>query len=253
MRSQRRISFLMGQFEPYQDIERETVKVNATMERTTSRTFGRDSNGAKTLVQVTEEERRSLPGGDSNVIRSTSNPDANGNLQLVQREVEATKIISKNIEETKTTVMLPGINGGLSPAMQVQERRERGAKDTVESQKTTLLSDGTGNWQVSETRHDITRQAARTAAPRSASPASTLKASWPKSLARSAGSPRPLPERNTTQRKPIPSMSQVRRGTAACIWSNASPPPSVPAQPASKPLNGKSSSPTPAILTPVCK
>ena len=147
-----------GQFEPYQDIERETVKVNATTVRTTTRTFGRDSDGAKTLVQVTEEEKRSLPGGDSNVIRSTSNPDANGNLQLVQREVEATRKISKNIEETKTTVMLPDINGGLSPAMQVQEHSERGANDTVESQKTTLLPDGTGNWQVSETRHDITRQ-----------------------------------------------------------------------------------------------
>jgi len=146
-----------GQFEPYQDIERETVKVNATTVRTTTRTFGRDSDGAKTLVQVTEEERRSLPGGDSNVIRITSNPDANGNLQLVQREVEATKRISKNIEETKTTVMLLGINGGVSPVMQVQERRERGA-NTVESQKTTLLPDGVGNWQVSETRHDITRQ-----------------------------------------------------------------------------------------------
>jgi hypothetical protein len=146
-----------GQFEPYQDIERETVKVDATTVRTTTRTFGRDSDGAKTLVQVTEEERRSLPGGDSNVIRITSNPDANGNLQLVQREVEATKRISKNIEETKTTVMLAGINGGLSPAMRVQERRERGA-NTVESQKTTLLPDGAGNWQVSEARHDITRQ-----------------------------------------------------------------------------------------------
>jgi hypothetical protein len=146
-----------GQFEPYQDIEKETVKVNASTVRTTTRTFGRDSDGAKTLVQVTEEERRTLPGGDSNVIRSTSNPDANGNLQLVQREVEATKRISKNVDETKTTVMLPAINGGLSPAMQVQERRERAA-NTVESQKTTLLPDGNGNWQVSETRHDITRQ-----------------------------------------------------------------------------------------------
>src|SRR5580658_10361958 len=52
-----------GQFEPYQDIETTTVQVNATTVRTTTRTFGRDSDGAKTLVQVTEEERRSLPGG----------------------------------------------------------------------------------------------------------------------------------------------------------------------------------------------
>jgi hypothetical protein len=47
-------------------------------------------------------------------------------------------------------MMLPSANGGLAPAMKVQERRQRGANDTVESQKTTLLPDGAGNWQVSE-------------------------------------------------------------------------------------------------------
>ena len=56
-----------GHFEPYQDIEKETVKVDATTVRTITRAFARDANGAKTLVQVTEEEKHTLPGGDSNV------------------------------------------------------------------------------------------------------------------------------------------------------------------------------------------
>jgi hypothetical protein len=147
-----------GQFEPYQDIEKTTVQVNATTVRTTTRTFGRDADGAKALVQVTEEEKHTLPGGDSNVVRSTSNPDADGRLQLVQRQIEETKTISKNVEETKTTVMLSGINGDLAPAMKVQERRERGANETVVSQKTTLLPDGNGNWQIGEVRETTTRQ-----------------------------------------------------------------------------------------------
>jgi hypothetical protein len=147
-----------GQFEPYQDIEKETVKLDANTVRTTTRTYGRDSNGAKTLLQVTEEDKHSLPGSGSNVIRSTSNPDANGDLQLVQRQIEDTKKISKNVEETKTTVMLPSINGGMTPAMQVEERRERGANDTVESQKTTLLPDGAGHWQVGEVQNSTTKQ-----------------------------------------------------------------------------------------------
>jgi hypothetical protein len=147
-----------GQFEPYQDIETATVQVNATTVRTTTRTFGRDSDGAKTLVQVTEEEKRSLPGGDSSVVRSTSNPDANGNLQLVQREIEETKEISKGIEETKTTVMLPGGNGDLAPAMKTQERRQEGADGTIHSRKTTLLPDGNGNWQVGETKQTTIHQ-----------------------------------------------------------------------------------------------
>jgi len=147
-----------GNFEPYQDIETETVRVNATTTRTTTRTFGRDSDGAKTLVQVTEEERHTLPGGDSSSVRSTSNPDANGRLQLVQQDIEETKKISKDVEETKSTIMLPGGNGDLAPAMKVQERRQRGPNGTTESQKTTLLPDGNGNWQVGETKQTTIRQ-----------------------------------------------------------------------------------------------
>ncbi len=147
-----------GDFEPYQDIEKTTVQVNATTVRTTTRTFGRNADGAKTLVQVTEEEARTMPDGGSNAVRTTSNPDANGNLQLVQREIEETKKISKNVEETKTTVMLPGINGDLAPATKTQERRERSSDDTVVSEKTTMLADGTGKWQVGEVRQTTTRQ-----------------------------------------------------------------------------------------------
>ncbi|MGA8765130.1 MAG: hypothetical protein WB562_19850 [Candidatus Sulfotelmatobacter sp.] len=147
-----------GRFEPYQDIEKSTVQVDASTVRTITRTFGRDSNGRKTLVQVTEEEQHTRPGGDSYVVRATSNPDANGNLQLVQREIAETKKVGKDVEETKNTVMLPNGNGGLAPAMMTEERRKQGANEAVESQKTTLLPDVNGNWQVSEVRHATTRQ-----------------------------------------------------------------------------------------------
>ena len=147
-----------GNFEAYQDIETTTSQVNATTVRTTTRAYGRDSDGAKSLVQVTEEEKRTLPGGDSSLVRSTSNPDADGNLQLVQRQIEDTKRISKDVEETKTTVMLPGGNGGLAPAMKMQERRREGADGTIQSRKTTLLPDGNGNWQVGETKQTTIHQ-----------------------------------------------------------------------------------------------
>lgn len=131
--------------------------MDAATVRTVTRAFGW-ANGARTLVQVTEVESQALPGGDSKVVRGTFSPDVNGNLQLVQREIEETKKTSADAEEIKTTVMLPSINGGLAPAMQVQERRNRVANDTVESQQTTLFPDGSGNWQVNETRQTITKQ-----------------------------------------------------------------------------------------------
>ncbi len=147
-----------GQFEPYQDIEKETVQLDATSVRTTTRTFGRDANGAKTLVQVTKEEKHTLLGGDSKVLRITFNPDVNGKLQPVQREIVEAETISKDVEETDTTVMLPNINGGLAPAFKTQELRKRRADGTTESQKTTLLADGAGKWELSETRQVTTSQ-----------------------------------------------------------------------------------------------
>src|SRR5208283_904697 len=143
-----------GHFEPYQDIEKETLRVDTSTERITTRRFGRDANGMKALVQVTEEEKHILPGDDSNIVRVTYNPDVNGRLQPVQREIVETKNISRDLEETNTTVMLPNVNGGLAPAFKTHEIRKRAANDndTVETEKTTWLPDGNGSWQVSEVR-----------------------------------------------------------------------------------------------------
>lgn len=154
-----------GHLEPYQDIEKEALQLDASTVRTTTRTFGRDANGARTLVQVTEEEQHTLPGGDSYVVRITSDPDVNGRVKPVQREVVEAKRVGTDTEETNTTVMLPNINGGLAPAFKTSELRKRRADGTTESQKTTLLADGTGKWEVNETRQVTTSQqgASRTA------------------------------------------------------------------------------------------
>jgi hypothetical protein len=146
-----------GGFVPYQDIEKETVQVDAATVRTTTRTFTRDADGAKKLVEVVEEEKH-MSGADSTVVRSTSDPDVNGNLQMIRRQTEQTTKTSPNVEEIKTTVQLPDVNGGLAPAVKVEERREQGPNGAMESQKTTLLPDGAGKWQVGEIRRTTTRQ-----------------------------------------------------------------------------------------------
>jgi hypothetical protein len=150
-----------GGFAPYQDIEKETVQVDADTVRTTTRTFTRNPDGAKQLVEVVEEEKHSA-GTDSTVVRSTSDPDVNGNLQVIRRQTEQTTKTSPNVEEIKTTVQLPDLNGGLAAAVKVEEHRERssdgGANGAVESKKTTLLPDGAGNWQVGEIRRTTIAQ-----------------------------------------------------------------------------------------------
>ena len=150
-----------GHFEPYQDIEREILTVDASTVRTTMRTFARDVNGMTALVQVTEEEKHILPGDESNIVRVTYNPDVNGRLQPVQREILETTKFGKDLEEANTTVMLPSVNGGLVPAFKTQELRKRAANDTVETEKTTWLPDGNGKWQLSEIRRNIATQGAK--------------------------------------------------------------------------------------------
>jgi hypothetical protein len=147
-----------GHYELYSATEKESVQVTPTTTRTILRTFGRDGSGQKILIQVTEEDRQSLPGGNEKVVRVTSNPNLDGRLQVVQREVAETKKTSPDVQETKTTVFLSDGSGGFVPSMQIQERQKTSSDHTVNLQKSTLLLDGAGNWQVNELKESTVKQ-----------------------------------------------------------------------------------------------
>jgi hypothetical protein len=100
---------------------------------------------------VTEEETHSLPDGSSKSVRTISRADLKGNLQQVQREIGETRRISADLEETRTTVLRPSVNGGLAPVVQLEEHRKRTGNNT-QFEKTTRTLDGSGNWQISEVR-----------------------------------------------------------------------------------------------------
>jgi hypothetical protein len=133
-------------------VQKETVKVDATTERTIERTFSRDADGRKTLVQVTQEEKRTLPGGEVKIERTTSDPDTNGGLQVVRRELENTRQLDPNVQETKTSVFTPDSNGGFAMSVQSQERQTKSADKSVAFRKTTSVPNSNGGWQVSEVR-----------------------------------------------------------------------------------------------------
>jgi hypothetical protein len=146
-----------GRYEPYQDVEKESVKVDANTTRTINRTFVRDSDGRKTLMQVTDQETHMLPGGGQKSTLTTSNPDANGQLQVVQKEIQDTKQISSDIKETKTTVLTPSGNGGLAPSIQREERETKRNDHLTEFKKSTSLPDTNGNWVVNEVKEGAIR------------------------------------------------------------------------------------------------
>src|SRR5579862_7058265 len=61
-----------GRYVPYLDVEKESVKVDATTVRTVEKTYVRGPDGGRTLQQVAQEETRSLPGNEQKVTRSVS-------------------------------------------------------------------------------------------------------------------------------------------------------------------------------------
>lgn len=145
-----------GHFEAFQDIEKETVQVNSSTVQTITRIYGRDGGGAKALLLTLEEETQMLPDG-STTVRVDSAPDSDGRPQPTRREIAETKKISRDVEETKTTVMLPSTSGGLAPAMQIEERRQRTGNNR-EFKKTIQLLDGAREWQVNEVRQGTITQ-----------------------------------------------------------------------------------------------
>lgn len=147
-----------GRYVPYSDTEKESRRINDTTVRSVERTFARDSDGHRILIQERQEESRSLPGGEQKVTRTISNPDANGRQQVVQREVDDSKQLSPGLRVTNTTLLAPDGNGGFSAAVQTEQRETKSSDGTVESKTSTLLPDGTGAWKLSEVRESTTKQ-----------------------------------------------------------------------------------------------
>src|SRR5215467_8631157 len=149
---------LDGRYVPYSDTERESIRINDTTVRDVERTFGRDADGRRVLIQETQQESRKLPGGESSVTRTFSNPDVNGGMQVVRRETEDSKLVDPGVRSTRTTVLAPDVNGAFSAVVQTEERETRRKDGTVESMKSTLLSDGTGGWKLSEVRESTSKE-----------------------------------------------------------------------------------------------
>ena len=59
-------------------IETETDQEDATTTRSIQHSYRPDGSGRKQLVQVTEEETKHLPNGESDVVRTTSKPNPGG-------------------------------------------------------------------------------------------------------------------------------------------------------------------------------
>jgi len=126
--------------------------VNSTTTRVITRHFVTDADGRKTLNTITAEETHSAPGGRESMVRTVSNPDANGALQVTRRETAETVPTGAGVKETTTTVSLLGPNGGLAPNTKILAVERETKPGTIEYRKSVSFTDGSGGWQVNEVR-----------------------------------------------------------------------------------------------------
>ncbi len=148
-----------GGSQVYGQTETETVKVNATATRLITRHYVTNTDGDKVVNSVTIEEKHELPDGGESVTRSVSSPDANGNLQVTQREIEKTVQSAPDERTTDTTVLSPGPDGALAPSTRTHEVQKKVQPGTTAYTRSVSLQDGNGNWQVNEVRQGTIEKA----------------------------------------------------------------------------------------------
>lgn len=151
-----------GETQVYGQTETETVKVNATTTRTTTRHYVTGPDGNKVVNSVTVEEKRALPDGGENLVRTVSSPDVNGALQITRRETQQSSQTAPGVRTTNSTLFLPSPNGGLAPSVQTHEVQKEVQPGTTEYTKSVSLQDGSGNWQVNEVRQGTIEKSGNT-------------------------------------------------------------------------------------------
>ena len=141
-----------GDSQVYGQTETETVKLNDSTTRVTTRHYVTNADGRKVVNSVTTEEKRTLPDGAQSVVRTISSPNADGSLQVTRREMQQTVQNSPDVRTINTTVLMPGANGSLAPSTEIHEVRKTLQPGTTEYTKSVSFQDGAGNWQVNEVR-----------------------------------------------------------------------------------------------------
>ncbi|HLK33350.1 MAG TPA: hypothetical protein VKT29_09685 [Terriglobales bacterium] len=151
-----------GENQVYGQTETETVKVDANTTRTTTRHYVTNSDGEKIINSVTVEEKHELSDGGEHVVRTVSSPDANGGMQVTQREIQETDQTSPDVRTTNATVFLPGADGALAPSTRTHEVEKQVQPGVTEYTKSVSLQDGNGNWQINEVRQGTIEKAGET-------------------------------------------------------------------------------------------
>lgn len=139
-----------GGYEPYDEIETESIQIDKSTVRVIQRRFGRNPDGSRTLITISEEQRSSTPDGRQKAVRTVSAPDLNGSFSVTQRVVSETVRSSPDTQQTTTTVMLPDVNGGFTVGSQTQRIEQQDQSGNTYFRESTQVPTVNGGLMTGE-------------------------------------------------------------------------------------------------------
>lgn len=96
---------------PLVEEQETTTKIDSETTRVTRTTSNFDSRGRTRVIEVIEEEQRTLPNGEEHVQRNIMTPDSRGRLSVYRQEVQATIPAGDDSTVSSTSIYLRGISG----------------------------------------------------------------------------------------------------------------------------------------------
>jgi len=141
-----------GGYQPISGTERETIRIDTNTVRVVQRWFSSWA-GERQLFQVSEEERRTEPGGRESVTRTISTMDAAGYWNVQERDIEESVETAPDTRVTRKT-MLGIVAGDLVPIQQLEQTEQRKG-NLVEVRRKLLSSNAIGYAPESEVQETL--------------------------------------------------------------------------------------------------
>ncbi len=149
------------------EVTEDIVRFDDQRTERTRQEFGTDPDGRPKLIRSIQEERRQLPDGGERVVRDFSEPDLNGRLQNVRREIQETEPVGPGVDRTQIEVLTPSINrSGLELSSLIEQTERRQGDQLLESDRITYTTHpGSSSWEALErhvTQHEYAAGETRT-------------------------------------------------------------------------------------------
>jgi len=147
-----------GRFQTSTKTITETVGVGSNSVKIKREVYG---NGAAyralSLIETSVADKEKFPDGTSRTTTNAWAPDLSGRLNLSYRQIEETKPLGPDVQQTETTLYAPSINEPLRESERVLKTERRVSPYLVHTDTQRKDRDANGQWQTTETRDQDVR------------------------------------------------------------------------------------------------